>query len=271
MDIASAGHEERGKYRADRLFEVADRQDGYFTARQAREAGYDYRLQHYHRERGNWISVGHGLYRLRQYPDVEGEELVRLSLWSRDRSGRPQAVVSHETALRLHELTNLMSYGVHLSVPKGFRKEPPKGVVLLHKAQFDGGDVESRRGYKVTTPLRTILDIAQSPGVSQEHLDAAVAEALERGLVRRKRLREALETMEGKVAEIHRVRRVVKGGAVMVDAGRVAEREPWGTRAPRPFAQALGDGLKRQAEGEGMDVEWLRELVALLWFRKIAA
>lgn len=195
MEIASTGHQERGKDRSDRLFEVADRQAGYFTARQAREAGYDYRLQHYHRERGNWVPAGHGLYRLRQYPNVEDEELVRLSLWSRDRGGRPQAVVSHETALRLHELTDLMPDRVHLSVPKGFRKEPPKSVVL-HKARLDNGDIEDRRGYRVTTPLRTILDIARSPRVSPEHLEAAVAEALERGLVRRKRLREALETLE---------------------------------------------------------------------------
>ncbi len=195
MDTTSARHEERGKDRSYRLFEVADRQAGYFTARQAREAGYDYRLQHYHRERGNWIPAGHGLYRLRQYPEVEDEELVRLSLWSRDRSGRPQAVVSHETALGLHDLTDLMPGLVHLSVPKSFRKEPPKGVVL-HKSRFDEGDVEDRRGYRVTTPLRTILDIARSPRVSPEHLEAAVAEALERGLVRRKRLRETLETLE---------------------------------------------------------------------------
>lgn len=195
MDIASARHEERGKDRGDRLFEVADRQAGYFTAKQAREAGYDYRLQHYHRERGNWIPAGHGLYRLRQYPEVEDEDLARLSLWSRDRSGRPQAVVSHETALGLHDLTDLMPDLVHLSVPKGLRKKPPKGVVL-HKSRFDEGDVEDRRGYRVTTPLRTILDIARSPRVSPEHLEATVAEALERGLVRRKRLRDALKTLE---------------------------------------------------------------------------
>lgn len=197
MDITSAGHEERGKDRADRLFEVADRQAGYFTAKQAREAGYDYRLQHYHRERGNWRPVGHGLYRLRRYPDVEDEELVRLSLWSRDRSGRPQAVVSHETALRLHELTDLIPDRVHLSALKGFRKESPKGVVL-YKVRLEDGDVEDRRGYRVTTPLRTILDIVRSPRVSPEHLEAAVAEALERGLVRRKRLRDALETLKDK-------------------------------------------------------------------------
>lgn len=195
MVVSSAEHKGRGKNRADRFFEVADRQAGYFTAGQAREAGYDHRLQHYHRVRGNWIPVGHGLYWLRQYPDAEDEELVRLFLWSRDRGGRPQAAVSHETALRLYDLTDLMPDRVHLSVPKSFRKEPPKGVVL-HKARLEDSEVEARRGgYRVTTPLRTILDVASSPEVSPEHLEAAVAEALDRGLMRRKRLREALETL----------------------------------------------------------------------------
>lgn len=181
--------------RAERLFEVADGQAGYFTARQAREAGYDYRLQHYHRERGHWIPVGHGLFRLARYPEGENEDLVRLILWSRNRDGEPQAVASHETALRLHGLSDLMPEKVHLSVPKGFRKPPPKGVVL-HKADLSDGDVEARDGFGVTTPLKTVLDVARSREVSPEHLESAVREAVARGLVRRKRLREELSRLE---------------------------------------------------------------------------
>lgn len=181
--------------RAERLFEVADRQAGYFTAKQAREAGYDYRLQHYHRERGHWIPVGHGLFRLDRYPEGENEDLVRLYLWSRDREGEPQAVVSHETALRLHGLSDLMPDKVHLSVPKGFRKRPPRGVVL-HKADLSEADAEDWNGFRVTTPLRTVLDVAGSREVSPEHLESAVREAVARGLARRKRLREELSRLE---------------------------------------------------------------------------
>jgi predicted transcriptional regulator of viral defense system len=181
--------------RAERLFEIADRQAGYFTARQAREAGYGYRLQHYHRERGHWIPVGHGLFRLDRYPEGENEDLVRLYLWSRDRKGEPQAVFSHETALRLHGLSDLMPEKIHLSVPRGFRKRPPRGVVL-HKTDVPEADAEDRGGAKVTTPLRTILDVARSREVSPEHLESAVREAVARGLVRRKRLREELSRLE---------------------------------------------------------------------------
>ena len=188
---------ERGprERRAERLFEIADGQAGYFTAKQAGDIGYGYPQQYYHRERGHWIPEGHGLFRLSRYPEGENENLVRLSLWSRNREGVPQAVVSHETALRLYGLSDLMPEKVHLSVPKGFRKPPPKGVVL-HKADLADGDVEAWDGFTVTTPLRTVLDVAGSREISPEHLESAVREAVVRGLVRRKVLREELSRLE---------------------------------------------------------------------------
>ena len=181
--------------KAERLFEVADWQAGYFTAGQALEAGYDYPLQHYHRERGHWIQFGHGLFRLNRYPEGENEDLVRLYLWSRNREGNPQAVVSHETALRLYGLSDLMPEKVHLSVPRGFRKRSPRGVVL-HKQDLAEEDVEECNGFRVTTPLKTILDVASSSEVSLEHLESAVREAVVRGLVRRKRLLKELSRLE---------------------------------------------------------------------------
>lgn len=76
-----------------------------------------------------------------------------------------------------------------LTVPPGFRKRIPPGCVL-HKADLDPGDVELRSGYRITAPLRTLLDVADGP-LSQEHLDTAVHQALERGLVRRRQLENA--------------------------------------------------------------------------------
>jgi hypothetical protein len=61
---------------------------------------------------------------------------------------------------------------------------------VLHQDRLASSDVEPRPGFEVTTPLRTLLDVAGSP-LSQEHLNAAVREALERGLVRWRRLKDA--------------------------------------------------------------------------------
>ena len=165
------------------LYHVAAGQGGYFTAAQAIDAGYAYSQQHFHVSRGNWLRVDRGLFRLRDFPPGEREDLIRWSLWSRDQRGVPQAVVSHDTALTVHDLSDVMPGLIHLTVPKGFRKNVPPSCVL-HEATLRPEDVESRTGYNVTSPLRTLLDVSGS-ALSQEHLNRAVREALERGLVRR--------------------------------------------------------------------------------------
>lgn len=165
------------------LYQMADAQGGYFTAAQARQAGYAYSQQHFHVARGNWLRIERGLFRLRDYPPNEREDLIRWSLWSHNQQGVPQAVVSHDTALAVHELSSIMPARLYLTVPLAFRKQAPSGCVL-HKARLSPDDVEERTGYRLTTPLRTLLDVADSP-LSQEHLNDAVHDALARGLVRR--------------------------------------------------------------------------------------
>jgi hypothetical protein len=61
---------------------------------------------------------------------------------------------------------------------------------VLHKATLSPEDVEERTGFRLTTPLRTLLDVAAG-GTSQEQLEKAVSEALRRGLVRKARLIDA--------------------------------------------------------------------------------
>lgn len=171
-----------------RLLTIASGQGGYFTAAQALSVGYTYRQQHFHRERGNWLPIDRGLFRLRDYPSSSYEDLIRWAFWSRDRRGRIQAVVSHESALAFHELGDVMPAKLHLTVPKGFRKRPP-GAGALHYAALATPDIEHHEGFLVTTPLRAIKDVAEST-LSPEHLIKALQEALSRGLIRRKQLEE---------------------------------------------------------------------------------
>jgi hypothetical protein len=95
-------------------------------------------------------------------------------------------VVSHESALSVHALSDVDPPRVHLSVPDGFRKRAT-GVVLHHRPVPDG-PVEVRAGYRVTRPVRAVAECA-ADGTAQEHVDAAVREALERGLATRRLLR----------------------------------------------------------------------------------
>src|SRR6266542_784295 len=89
-----------------RLTAIAGAQSGYFSAAQARAAGYSY-----------------------------------------------------EAALSVHELGDVNPARTHLTVPKGFRQHPPAGVVL-HQGVLPEGDVRDQEGFRVTTPLRSLLDTA---------------------------------------------------------------------------------------------------------------
>lgn len=160
---------------------VAFRQAGFFTAAQALRVGYSYQAQKYHVDHGNWVRIDRGLFRLPDWPSAPEDTYVRWTLWSRGR-----AVVSHESALSVHDLSDVDPARVHLTVPAGFRAQDD-AVVLVH-ADVEDADKERRRGWSVTTVPRTLLDAAGSD-LSQEHVDAAVGTALERGQVSPRRLR----------------------------------------------------------------------------------
>jgi len=162
-----------------RLLEIASTQSGYFTAAQALGVGYSYPAQGYHTHRGNWLRVDRGIYRLPEWPIESREDLVRWTLWSRER-----AVVSHETALSVHELGDVNPAKVHLTVPPNFRQSDP-GVVL-HRGELSNVDFEEHSGYRVTTPLRSLLDVAS--GLDLDQFARAIAEGLERGLTTRRAL-----------------------------------------------------------------------------------
>ncbi len=169
-----------------RLLAIASQQGGYFTANQALSVGYTYRQQHFHRQRGNWLLIDRGLFRLRDYPSGPYEDLIRWGFWSRDRRGKIRAVVSHESALTFHDLGDVMPARLHLTVPRGFRKRPP-GACVLHYATLADPDIERHEGFFVTTPLRTIKDVAEGD-LSPEHLIKALHDALNRGLIRKMQL-----------------------------------------------------------------------------------
>jgi predicted transcriptional regulator of viral defense system len=163
-----------------RLTTLAASQSGYFTAAQALALGYSYQQQKYHRDQANWLLIDRGIYRLPEWPAGEHESLVRWSLWARGK-----AVVSHETALAVHELGDANPVLVHLTVSPEFRARAPG--VKLHRAVLPADDVRDQQGFRITTPLRTLLDVA-SGNLDQDQLTTAVVDALQRGSVTRRQL-----------------------------------------------------------------------------------
>src|SRR3989442_9461347 len=169
--------------RPDRLYTLAERQGGYFTSADASALGYTTAHQHFHVKRGNWVRVDRGIYRLKRFPSTAHEDLIRWWLWS-----RKKGAISHESAAALYDLGDVLPSKTHLTVPQDFRKKPAAGVVL-HKAQLDEKDMETREGCRVTTPLRTILDLARKH-LDPERLEAVVKDAIKKGLVEKKALLE---------------------------------------------------------------------------------
>jgi hypothetical protein len=165
-----------------KLVELASRQNGYFSASQALQVGYSYPAQHYHAAQENWLRVGRGVYRLPEWPSGPHEELVRWALWSRQ-----HAVVSHESALAVHDLGDVNPAKVHLSVPLAFRAKA-RGVIL-HRSVVPPTEKQEHSGFWVTTPLRSLVDVA-SGSLDVDHIASAISEALGRGLVTVRRLRD---------------------------------------------------------------------------------
>lgn len=175
-----------------RLFSLAAQQGGYFTAAQAKDLGYSYQAQAHHVSAGNWHRVDRGLFRLAEWVPELHDDLRRWTVWSKGR-----AVVSHETALSVHDAGELESGRVHLTVPPAFTMTDD--AVVLHRADLDGTDVVEHAGFRVTTPARSLVDVAAA-GADEEQLARAIKDVLDRGLTTLRQLRSRAEAVDAKAA-----------------------------------------------------------------------
>ena len=166
------------------LAALANTQGGYFTARQAAETGYGSAHLKYHLEAGNFDRVGRGLYRIPTLPHAEHDDLLRLWLSSRGHDDRPQAVISHHTALALHELAEFIPTTIHMTVPTSYRKVVPKGC-MLHRGLMPARDAQELSSFRVTNPLRTLEDLSTDATFPTEQFERAVGKAVRGGLIGR--------------------------------------------------------------------------------------
>jgi predicted transcriptional regulator of viral defense system len=174
------------KEAAHQLHEIAQSQQGFFTTKQAIRAGFSEKTHSYHVNARNWIREHRGIYRLADFPTPERPDLMLWYLWSQDRQEQPEGTYSHDTALSLHELSDIMPSKLHMTVPREFRRNSriPE-ILVLHRAQLDPSEVQEVYGMRVTRVLRTIMDLLRSGHVDRSQLKLAVDEAIRRGLIAR--------------------------------------------------------------------------------------
>src|SRR6266699_722517 len=173
-----------------RLFEIAEQQQGFFTTKQAKAAGFAENTHPYHVQVGNWLREHRSNYRLALFPPTNSPELVLWALWSRNRNEEVEGVYSHHTALSLYDLSDLNPAKLHMTVPTDFRRNSDiPGILVLHYADLPGSDVQTAQGFKFTRPLRTILDLIEAGTVERNVIRQALRQAVDRGLVTRQQLR----------------------------------------------------------------------------------
>ena len=185
------------------LYEIAESQAGYFTAAQARQVGFSSQLLSYHARTGLVERISRGIYRLRRFPGSPHEDLFNAQL----RAG-PDSAISHDSALALYELSDILPSEVHVTVP-GTASRRRSGM-RQHTNHITLEDVTRREGLRVTTVSRTIADVARS-GLSEDRVRQAIEEAVDRGLIGARELRETANKYGGRTKRI--VTRFLHGSA----------------------------------------------------------
>jgi very-short-patch-repair endonuclease/predicted transcriptional regulator of viral defense system len=211
---------------ASRLVHLAERQLGVFTRRQALRCGFSPDAIDGRLACGVWARVHRGVYRLTGVP-VSRDALVLAAILA----AGSRAYASHETAAVLWQLLDAPIDRVHLTVPEGTRMRRPGVVSHRHRGTVRG-DVTRLGPIALTTPSRTIIDLAQTLG--PRGLEAALDAAVRRELLIPSRLLSRVRTL---ATNGRRGMRVLEG--LLLDrSGRIVTGSPLEDRFRRLIAKA---------------------------------
>lgn len=225
------------------LFEIAAQQAGYFTAQQAKSSGFSSALISYHAGRGTFTRVTRGLYRLRDYPSSRQENLFAARL-----ATGPESAISHDSALEVYGLTDLIPDQVHVTVPRGRTVSKRLHGVRVHTTTrpLSGDQIAIRGGLRLTAPARTLVDAAEA-GSAPEQIERAIDEAIQRGLTTPEMLHAAAIGASTRVQDL--LQAAIPGPAVL--RYRTAEA----------FRRALEGRLNRLSGESGRSIMRLRKEV----------
>jgi predicted transcriptional regulator of viral defense system len=164
---------------------TAYQQHGYFTTSQARERGISSQLLSHYVRRNRFERARRGLYRLPGFPRPEDDEMREK--WMA--VGVEKAILSHQSALALLDLSDVIPDAVHLLLGRRYRGvRRPAGVVIHTRPDEEEVDTVWREGLPLTAPARTLIDVAGE--MQPEQLEMALRQALGRGLLTARELEE---------------------------------------------------------------------------------
>lgn len=121
-------------------------------------------------QRGEWRRLDGGILVIAGVPETF--EMLATAALAR----HPTAALSHQSALRIHG-TETATSAVHLSVQTG---GPTRAVgAVLHQTLLEERDIVVRKGFRVTTLERTLVDLGATMG--QRDLQRCIEDHLVRG------------------------------------------------------------------------------------------
>lgn len=154
---------------------------------QAAQAGYSTQLLLKHMRAGRISRVRRSIYRLIHFPAGEREELVVAWLWSKQ-----AGIISHQTALALQNLSDVLPAQIHLTLPYSWRNrrlKNPTGIVF-HYANVPQNERTWFGAVPVTDAKRSLSDCARN-AMAPDLLYQAIRQALHRGLIAKNELEDA--------------------------------------------------------------------------------
>lgn len=158
------------------LLATAAQQRGFFTTEQAAEHGISRRALTWRAQHGSAERIAQSLYRLPHWPIGADDELHALQTIA------PFGTFSHDTALTLLRLSDIIPSTIHFTIPETSRLRPRQGVTL-HRSRHGGTtDRTLRDGLWVSTARRALLDAARESADPDQLVSAARA-ARERAML----------------------------------------------------------------------------------------
>jgi len=131
-----------------------------------------------HVKAGNFVRLARGVYRLGLFPGDYLDGLVGALV----RLDPENAIVSHQSALQLHELSEVAPSAYEFTLPRekryrGSRTRHPDGVKIHTATRLDPQDVVTVGGIRVTSPARSIVD-AGNGGMDLKLVRSAIFDAI---------------------------------------------------------------------------------------------
>lgn len=171
--IQNAHMKEKADYK--KLYSIAEPQAGYFTVLQVWNANYSRQDVYYQTKRKEFIRVSQGIYRIAFFPSSPFEDLFVALL----KSGS-KAVLSHETALSVYNLSDALSGDIHITLPRTSSRR--RHGIRYHTKAISEKEITRYQGLRVTTVPRMIIDLIES-GFDSLQIERAIRQALDRGLM----------------------------------------------------------------------------------------